>query len=327
MTFIKKWCVYKKEKGELFFMKRIYSILLIMFLVFSFCTQVYAMDNLYLCDEEMLSINLETGERIISNISNRTPLNVIWNERTNSFVTESNGVFFNNSFENSNKTRSFTSDYRNTSTSSFPKNVCGFICNDNCDELTGEIIEPLSYGSGIIISHNAVLTSAHVVWNMNDDRPYHNITFEPGKTIGTSTNEFSPISINLPTLFTHYHNDEYDFALLIFDDYSFSNWAGIAYCSDYTTHNNEEVSIIGYPSNDHPYQHTYTGEITDSNQYYYYYDMETSNGVSGAPILEQNTNYVIGIHKGSNPSTFYDGDKRCIRISQNIFTIIVNWAS
>ena len=68
---------------------------------------------------------------------------------------------------------------------------------------------------------------------------------------------------------------------------------------------NENIYILHY-ANGKEAKISFGNGLEKVNDYYIKHELHTEHGSSGGPILSQNTNWVIGIHKGANQQKGYN---------------------
>ncbi len=176
------------------------------------------------------------------------------------------------------------------------------------------------HGTGTMLPGNLVLTSAHVVYDIEDGRGFAiNTLFKPHFTVGNMTGGKKPKHVIVPLKFTRDHDDAYDYAMLAFDNDLGIGCLGLAFSGDYSTHDGRILHMLGYQPEKDMGMYSQYGKILSSDYSYLYSGMKTENGWSGGPLLEDDT-YVIGVLKGR-----WFTRARIVRITEEIFNMIVSY--
>lgn len=175
------------------------------------------------------------------------------------------------------------------------------------------------YGTAFMYWSDIALTAGHLVYKSSKGYAT-SITIWPGR-LGTNNAPYGSTTvkaIHISTQYEAYQSDNEDFAVLELNTkigdtvgYFGTTWRSEGYT-------NQTAIISGYPGTKQKEQWVAIGTISKSETRRLYYDIDTTNGESGAPII-WNATYgytVIGIHtKGA--STGNSG----VRITESLF----NW--
>lgn len=168
--------------------------------------------------------------------------------------------------------------------------------------------------SGILISKNLVLASAHGIYNHEKGGAATHVDIGIGTYFSGSKKiaQLGTQSWNgayLRREWTENQLSEYDWSLVILSQNTIT-YEKCGYVPDITKAKGKAIKTIGYPGIDRlgsVYFKYSTGEITGttdsifSNEKYknlWYISAETSNGMSGGPIIEQSSGIVIGVIQG-----------------------------
>ncbi|PNZ84461.1 serine peptidase, S1 family [Staphylococcus microti] len=176
-------------------------------------------------------------------------------------------------------------------------------------------------GTGAMINKNTVLTAAHNVYDFASKSFADQITVlagvAPGKLpLGTA----SVIQKFVPKEWINSGSSEHDFAVLKLDNDLGNKTGFFTFSSDVSI--NQPIQIAGYPG-DKESNTQYSGKgklirVTDHNLYY---DVDTYNGESGSPILNDK-NLIIGVHT-AGPGGYNFGT----RINTAKLALIKQWSA
>ena len=227
--------------------------------------------------------------------------------------------------------------------------------NNEIEESTMELIQnPLEYpysavcyissrfgdiyrrATGFLIGPNLLMTAGHCIYGDKTKDGIVNPTF-PDEIIiypggyedenGDITSSYGTAKVEIAYLqedFYDYTNEnssidmaDFDWSLCVLDnDIGYeTGWFDIAIASSNIA--NERICVVGYPDIDTRNMYMYTGTILQVKTYYFSYNTETVDGVSGSPVfLDNDSTYsILGIHSN---------DENAIRINELIFTFSTN---
>ncbi|MFP7225848.1 trypsin-like serine protease [Priestia filamentosa] len=157
--------------------------------------------------------------------------------------------------------------------------------------------------TGAFIAPDRVLTAAHCVYNSNLETYYRQTSVYPGMNndkfqLGTTDS----VEYYVPEEYINTGKAKYDYAVIKVAD-PIGKDAGILKVKKAKEVNKSPIKIIGYPFDKYEEtsnmsQYEMSGDIVDEDQNTIYYNIDTTTGQSGAPILNSK-NEIIGIHTGN----------------------------
>ncbi len=162
--------------------------------------------------------------------------------------------------------------------------------------------------SGVLVHHNLVLTSAHAVYQ-HDHGGFASYTLVyPGYNVAEHNKPIQPYgsaNVTYRRLLSGYvdtRNPEYDWALLDLDR-EFDTYHSFGYAQDYTQLTGRSVTAYGYPEG-WSQMHSITGPIKQSFERLLHISIQTHQGQSGGPVVDDITDAVIGIVQGHDYNIF-----------------------
>ncbi|MCS4486121.1 trypsin-like serine peptidase [Staphylococcus americanisciuri] len=176
-------------------------------------------------------------------------------------------------------------------------------------------------GTGAMINKNTVLTAAHNVYDFATKSFAEQITVIAGAQgklpLGTAT----VIQKFVPKEWINSASKEYDFAVLKLNNDLGNKTGFFSFSQD--TSLNQTLQIAGYPG-DKESNTLYSGKgrLLKTTQHNLYYDVDTFNGESGSPILNDQ-NLIIGVHTAGSagPDEYNLGT----RINKEKLALIKQW--
>lgn len=155
-------------------------------------------------------------------------------------------------------------------------------------------------GTAWMISANAAVTAAHCVYDYTSGSYMQNGKVYPGKKGGfLFSNPYGSAKIKEIHISSNYiqngsTSSRYDWAVIVLDENigDKSGYLGFKFVPRSMT--GMSVTVCGYPWEDKNYQYKMTGNISDCDDYFILYNMDTSEGQSGGPIYSD-TNEVVGM--------------------------------
>lgn len=166
-------------------------------------------------------------------------------------------------------------------------------------------------GNGFMVSKNCLLTAGHVIKCSDPDHSdgvLYEVTLQFGYDYSDRTavvtyeaDEDNAYFWYDPN-YANSYNSIYDYGYIVFDEYvgNHTGWLSITTKSN-TVLNNSTVSVVGYKSGK---MYSGTGDVISCSTTKIYYDTDTENGQSGAPIFITSSSgvQVVGIHtNGCDP--------------------------
>ncbi len=177
--------------------------------------------------------------------------------------------------------------------------------------------------TGFLVAPNLALTNAHNIYSSALGGWYDQAHFSPGQyekdsfEVARPFSTLSPVAVDVNEFFFHYDGDNemsmrYDLAALFFAEPFFEIDTFIPIEFNYTP---DEVIVAGYPGlvreKSTLGMWASRGRITDSSEYFLYYDAYTSGGNSGSPVITYNTQTgtyrLVAIHAFASPGYFSGG--------------------
>lgn len=216
---------------------------------------------------------------------------------------------------------SATTAKRITNTSTYPYRV---VCKTVAKDSYGNI----KYGTATIIGPNLALTSAHCIFDENNNNEiFSNWTLYPGYNNGTSQGSscgWSKVYYNSNWKTTHSY--KYDWAICVLEANVGNEvgWNGIQYYESASELNGTYVKLVGYPSDTNygfmtggPYQYITGEEIWTVYNDYFKYTALSFGGFSGGPVMRINDAYIVGVHHGTDSNYAY-----ATRITKNMVDLV-----
>lgn len=161
-----------------------------------------------------------------------------------------------------------------------------------------------SLGSGALVGKNILLTSAHCVFDKNNNNvKFENWIAEPAYNIGRYNNLASGWSrVYYSNAWMSNHSYEYDWAICVLEN-SVGSTVGALGAQSYNTNSemdNLNVRTFGYPVNGSPnnggqLQYVTFGKIEKCYDNWFKYTGDISGGMSGGPIMLTDSNKIVGI--------------------------------
>lgn len=172
------------------------------------------------------------------------------------------------------------------------------------------------YGSsGTLVSKNVVLASAHGVYNNEHGGKATSVLvaigayMDSGKVIAQS-GVYQRKMIVLHEDWTAREYESADWSLIVLpEEFHAISYQGYGYSTDYTQSTGRNITLIGYPGGT---RFCYSkGQITGTTNYkwneankgLWTTSAASENGMSGGPVIDDNTGVVIGIIKGKEKLT------------------------
>lgn len=183
------------------------------------------------------------------------------------------------------------------------------------------------YGTAALVGANLALTSAHCVFDHNDNNyVYRNWTVYPGYNNGSYIGgKTGWDKVYYSKDWAETHDTGKDWAICVLQA-NLGNSAG--YYEAVTYGSNSElvgtsVTLLGYPGDtdygytyDARYQYKSTGSIKSTNNTYFTYSSYSCDGFSGGPVFRSD-NYIVGVNHGHVGSNSYG-----TRVTQEMVNLI-----
>ena len=186
-------------------------------------------------------------------------------------------------------------------------------------------------GTGFLVAPSRVVTSAHVCYKSEYGNAI-NVTFTPCPSgtfapFGTISVSSTCIPYDYTYAFGPNSNEDvksrYDYAVLILVS-PIGDTVGYMGCKKPSNPVNKNVIVSGYSSDfQNGYMSKSSGIIGSADTWFYYYDNDTYNGDSGAPVFRKysdGTYYAIGVHHGGATQT----SNKCVRFTTQVLNFIAN---
>lgn len=187
------------------------------------------------------------------------------------------------------------------------------------------------YATGCLIGPNKVLTAAHVVHNLKEGGKANEIRVYPGYDSSTNPTYgyYLVKTVNTTDAWKVYENPNDDWAVLILTDSqhrettvgnTLGYW-GMNYISSGSL-NGVSVYVTGYPG-DKPKGTMWCcgGAISTTTNQKIYYDCDTFEGESGAPVTNS-SRQIVGIHSGAYMTNGVATENWGVRITAALMSTI-----
>lgn len=177
--------------------------------------------------------------------------------------------------------------------------------------------------TGFLIAPNLALTNAHNIYSSALGGWFDQLHFSPGQyekdslEVERPFSTLNPVAVDVNEFFFHYEGDNemsmrHDLAALFFAEPFIEIDTFIPIEFNYIP---DEVIVAGYPGlvRDKSTLGMWAsrGRVTDSSEYFLYYDAYTSGGNSGSPVITYNTQTgtyrLVAIHAFASPGYFSGG--------------------
>lgn len=173
-----------------------------------------------------------------------------------------------------------------------------------------------------MVDDNIALTSGHCIYdatgNLSDwCTKKHGLAKEirvfPGRIDDQYPYYAGAAHCIVDTGWTSNLNSEYDWGIIVLDSNVGEKCGtfGFAYSESYAGWPGQTVTVAGYPG-EYPIgtpvytQYAHKEKVNAAHDRYMTYLADTSAGQSGAPVLEQGTNYAVSIHHGQFQNKHYN---------------------
>ena len=187
-----------------------------------------------------------------------------------------------------------------------------------------------SNGTGSLIGPNILLTSAHCVYDPdNNNELYSDWTAYPGYNDHQYVQgKANHIRIYAFSTWMETHSAKYDWAICILnsDLGNHIGWLGLQSYGQNSHLSNVEVKALGYPSDvnlgfdyNARFQYETKGNVKSVYDTYFIYSGLTAGGFSGGPVLRTSDDYIVGVHQGLDKP---GGDPLGVRISQAMVDLV-----
>lgn len=267
---------------------KILILCIIVLMLESLYTNVYATTNENSEKSQLVNINLDTGDILIEDYIRSNQSRTIIN-RTEHFIPENvRGL----------ETRAIVGDKDEReivpNTNVFPYSTICFLESTFPD---GTIVR----STGFLIYKDLVLTAGHCVYYSEYGGQATSIKVVPGKNGVNEPFGYTWVTnITCDVRWFESMNVDEDWSLLklSYDIGSVTGWLGIAFSYDYSFFaNGQSVRVTGYPDvlNKGYRQYTMRAPVVQANDMHLIYEVDTEKGQSGSPVFED-SGYAIGIH-------------------------------
>lgn len=156
-------------------------------------------------------------------------------------------------------------------------------------------------GTAWMISANAAVTAAHCVYDHASGSYMQNGKVYPGKKGGfLFSNPYGSAKIKEIHISPNYiqsgsTSSRNDWAVIVLDENIGNKCGYLGFKFVPRSMTGMSVTVCGYPEEDKNYQYKMTGNISDCDDHFILFNMDTSHGQSGGPIYNE-SNEVVGIN-------------------------------
>ena len=177
-------------------------------------------------------------------------------------------------------------------------------------------------GTGVLLGRNFLLTAAHVVFDKNNNK------FE-NWIAGAGSSNFQAIASSGWSQVYYYenwvNNWKYDIAICVLNEPIGIDvgYMGFQLLGDSILSSLPGVTSVGYPEEREAtkYQYYSKGHVKNVAYSYFTTDCYTCHGMSGGPIINDETGHVLGVTQGRD---VLNTSQRTSRISSDIYNILAS---
>lgn len=177
-------------------------------------------------------------------------------------------------------------------------------------------------GSGVLVGKNILITAAHVVYDDNNN-PYANWVAQAGFNTNHSLADSGWSQVYYYENWMSNHSWQYDIAICVLNENIGEQvgFMGFQYLGDSILSNLPGVTAVGYPEERDASMHQYysKGNVKSTANSYFTTDCYTSKGMSGGPMINDETGFVLGVVQGTD---VFSTSQRTSRITSDLFSLL-----
>ncbi len=178
-------------------------------------------------------------------------------------------------------------------------------------------------GSGVLVGKNVLLTAAHVVYDEdNNNQKFEGWLAKSGFSNHSFKDKSGWSQVYYYDNWMQTHNWQADLAICILNDpIGDGCYMGFQNLGDSLLNSLPGVTSVGYPKERESAMHPYysKGKVKSTSNYYFTTDCYCTEGLSGGPMINDETGFVLGINQGRD---MLNTSQRTMRITSDVFNLL-----